>query len=412
MTVTERYWQALAGEKLQVHHRGRHPESVLPSHGKELLRARALPRLARPRGALDRVHRRRATGTDVTFARRRRHAIGPTATPIQVYGAWHCGNDFCTWGAERNLTEFDSKNHWLIDRGDGRPSVNLVVLSFVHPYRLLKKTTDAQTLNGIPRGMTPAIVNYFKSRGIRVMLSIGGITYVSAWNQALAENATQLGLNAAEVASTLGVGIEIDYEERPPAGHDAAAGVHRRLPLGASLRRDGRESSRPADDRPGGGGSLADRPDDQGDEGLASDGPAGAGLRQRDGPVKATDGRGGNGELAGTHRRQAAVRTADSAAGAGEVHRQPVHRRRRQGHFPSASTTPSRCSPRRGASWRACFPTERGSLRACSATCSGPRSDRPREGSGRCRPIRARTGTGAGATALNVPIPMPALRTQ
>jgi hypothetical protein len=45
------------------------------------------------------------------------------------------------------------------------------------------------------------------------MLSIGGITYVSAWNQALAENATQLGLNAAEVASTLGVGIEIDYEE-------------------------------------------------------------------------------------------------------------------------------------------------------------------------------------------------------
>jgi hypothetical protein len=61
-------------------------------------------------------------------------------------------------------------------RGDGRPSVNLVVLSFVHPYRLLKKTTDAQTLNGIPRGMTPAVINYFKSRGVRVMLSIGGIT--------------------------------------------------------------------------------------------------------------------------------------------------------------------------------------------------------------------------------------------
>jgi hypothetical protein len=104
-------------------------------------------------------------------------------------------------------------NRWLIDRGDGRPSVNLVVLSFVHPYRLLKKTTDAQTLNGIPRGMTPTIINYFKSRGVRVMLSIGGITYVSAWNQALAENATQLGLNAAEAAGTLGVGVEIDYEE-------------------------------------------------------------------------------------------------------------------------------------------------------------------------------------------------------
>ena len=142
-----------------------------------------------------------------------RHAIDPVGSPIQIYGSWHCGSDYCTWGTERDLAEFDSKNHWLIDRGDGRPSVNLVVLSFVHPYRLLKKTTDAQTLNGIPRGMTPAIVNYFKSRGIRVMLSIGGITYVSAWNQALAENAAQLGANAAEVANALGVGIEIDYEE-------------------------------------------------------------------------------------------------------------------------------------------------------------------------------------------------------
>ena len=45
------------------------------------------------------------------------------------------------------------------------------------------------------------------------MLSIGGITYVDPWNQALAANATQLGLNAAEVAQRLGVGIEIDYEE-------------------------------------------------------------------------------------------------------------------------------------------------------------------------------------------------------
>lgn len=48
---------------------------------------------------------------------------------------------------------------------------------------------------------------------MRVMLSIGGITYVDAWNQALATNATQLGLNAAAVATRLGVGIEIDYEE-------------------------------------------------------------------------------------------------------------------------------------------------------------------------------------------------------
>jgi hypothetical protein len=137
---------------------------------------------------------------------------GP-ATPPQIYGAWHCGNDACTWSTVRSVSEFDSKNHWLIDRGDGRPSVNLVILSFVHPLKLLNQTTDAGTLNGVPRGMTAEIVNYFKSRNIRVMLSIGGITYTDAWNQALAQNPTQFGLNAAAVAQQLGVGIEIDYEE-------------------------------------------------------------------------------------------------------------------------------------------------------------------------------------------------------
>src|ERR687884_102082 len=135
-----------------------------------------------------------------------------TATPISVYGAWHCGNDACVWGSVRDMTEFDSKNHWLIDRGDGVPSVNLVILSFVHPLKLLNKTTDAQTLNGVPRRMTAEVVNYFKSKNVRVMLSIGGITYVDAWNQALASNPTQLGLNAAALAKSLGVGIEIDYE--------------------------------------------------------------------------------------------------------------------------------------------------------------------------------------------------------
>src|SRR5919206_2395695 len=137
------------------------------------------------------------------------------ATPVSVYGAWHCGNDACTWASVRDMTDFDQKNHWLIDRADGSglPSVNLVVLSFVQPLKLLNKTTDAQTLNGVPRGMTAEVVNYFKSRQVRVMLSIGGITCVDAWNQALATNPTQLGLNAADAAQRLGVGIEINYEE-------------------------------------------------------------------------------------------------------------------------------------------------------------------------------------------------------
>ncbi|MEU2509808.1 hypothetical protein ABZ621_34625 [Streptomyces sp. NPDC007863] len=135
------------------------------------------------------------------------------AAPVQIYGAWHCGDDYCTWSTERDLAEFDAKNHWLIDRGDGRPSVNLVVLSFVEPLKLLRRTTDAGTVNGVPAGMTREIVEYFTSRGVRVMLSIGGITYTDEWDAALAEDPTRLGLNAAAVAADLGVGIEIDYEQ-------------------------------------------------------------------------------------------------------------------------------------------------------------------------------------------------------
>lgn len=132
---------------------------------------------------------------------------------ISVYGVWHAGNDYCTWATAPNMTEFDRDNRWIIDRGDGVPSVNLVVLSFVNPLKLLQKTTDAQTSSGIPIGMTLAVVDYFQSRGVRVMLSIGGITYTGDWNKALGSNAAQLGRNAAEAAHRLNVGIEIDYEE-------------------------------------------------------------------------------------------------------------------------------------------------------------------------------------------------------
>src|SRR5579859_132632 len=68
-------------------------------------------------------------------------AVGPdsasAATQIQVYGTWLCGTDECTWAASPNMAAFDSENHWLIDRGDGTPSVNLVVLAFVNPLKLL-----------------------------------------------------------------------------------------------------------------------------------------------------------------------------------------------------------------------------------------------------------------------------------
>lgn len=142
-------------------------------------------------------------------------AVAPAASAaaqIQVYGAWLCGTDECTWGSVPSMTTFDSDNHWLIDRGDGTPSVNLVVLAFANPLKLLDKTTDSGDVNGVPAGMTSTVVNYFTSHGVRVMLSVGGATYTSSWDTALSQNPAQLGLNAAAVAAQLGVGIEIDYE--------------------------------------------------------------------------------------------------------------------------------------------------------------------------------------------------------
>jgi hypothetical protein len=140
-------------------------------------------------------------------------AVSAAATPPQVYGAWQCSNDACTWATVRDMTDFDQANHWLVDRGDGRPSVNLVVLSFVNPLTLLNATTNSGNTDGVPVGMNQAVVDYFTSHGIRVMLSIGGITYTDDWNTALAQNATLLGQKAAALASRLGVGIEIDYEQ-------------------------------------------------------------------------------------------------------------------------------------------------------------------------------------------------------
>ena len=142
-----------------------------------------------------------------------RPAAAAAPTPVQVYGSWHCGNDACTWSTVRDMADFDTNNHWLVDRGDGRPSVNLVILAFVNPLRLLNQTNDAGDVAGVPRGMTPAVVSYFTSHGIRVMLSVGGITYTNDWDTALAQNGAQLGRNAAALALQLGVGIEIDYEE-------------------------------------------------------------------------------------------------------------------------------------------------------------------------------------------------------
>lgn len=134
-------------------------------------------------------------------------------TQMEIYGAWHCYSDACSWASVPDMTTFDTDNHWIIDRGNGSPSVNLVVLSFVNPMKLMNLTNDSTTVNGIPIGMTTAVVNYFQSKGIRVMMSIGGFSYTKYWDKALSNNPTQLGINAANAAKQFNVGMEIDYEK-------------------------------------------------------------------------------------------------------------------------------------------------------------------------------------------------------
>ena len=153
---------------------------------------------------------------------------GVTPQPLSIFGVWHCGNHYCDWSLERDTSpggEFDDANHWIIDRGNGSPSVNLVILSFLEPLELLNQTTNDAFVNGIPRGMTTDVVNYFKSRGIRVMLSMGGVTYTESWNIALTTDAAGLAELAIQAVESLGAdGMEIDWENGTP-DVDELAGI-------------------------------------------------------------------------------------------------------------------------------------------------------------------------------------------
>src|SRR5258708_23511090 len=134
-------------------------------------------------------------------------------TQLQVSGLWHCSIDACSWAAAPNMTTFDTQNHWIIDRGNGSPSVNLVVLTFVNPQKLMNLTTDSTDTKGIPNGINAAVVNYFESKGVRVMMSIGGLSYIKHSDKTPPTNPTQTGINTANAAKPLNVAIEIDYEK-------------------------------------------------------------------------------------------------------------------------------------------------------------------------------------------------------
>jgi len=142
---------------------------------------------------------------------------GGDPQPISIYGVWHCGNSFCDWSRERGMEEFDRANHWIIAGNDGQPAVNLVVLSFLEPMDLLAHAADEDRLAGVPVGMTPEIVGYFKAHDIRVLLSMGGVTYTGAWNQALVTNPIGLAEKAVAVVDALCAdGLEIDWENGRP----------------------------------------------------------------------------------------------------------------------------------------------------------------------------------------------------
>lgn len=172
---------------------------------------------------------------------------GGSGTPMSIYGVWHCGNHYCDWSLPRDTAagaEFDQANHWIIDRGDGTPSVNLVILSFLEPMKLLEQVTDENFLNGVPRGMTKDVVDYFKAHGIRVMVSMGGITYTDAWDTALTTDAAGLAMLSHQLVLDLGLdGFEIDWENGTPdaehlAGIETFIDTYRSLSGGGLLTMD------------------------------------------------------------------------------------------------------------------------------------------------------------------------------
>src|SRR5438132_7299902 len=132
---------------------------------------------------------------------------------MQVYGLWHCYTDACSWASVPDMTLFDTNNHWIMDRGDGHPSVNVVVLSFVNPAKVMNLTTDSGNVNGVPIGMNTAVVNYFQSNGGRGIMSIRGIIYTKDRTKALGTNPAQRGINDAHASKHCNFIMQIDYEK-------------------------------------------------------------------------------------------------------------------------------------------------------------------------------------------------------
>jgi len=101
----------------------------------------------------------------------------------------------------------------MVNRGNGSPTFNVVIFAFLDPLAIAQQTTDDKTTAGVPNGMTKKAIDFFKSKGIAVMFSIGGEVWSTdgRWDKALA-NPADLAHKVAVIAKQFGVGMEIDYE--------------------------------------------------------------------------------------------------------------------------------------------------------------------------------------------------------
>jgi len=127
-------------------------------------------------------------------------------TLSSVYAIWHCGSD-CAWTSKPDL----SSSAWILNRGDGKHTTDLVILSFMDPIALVNGQNTGGYTNGVPNGMIQSYT-YFTSQGIRVIFSIGGAAWSSRFVSALNQNAAQFAKNAAAAALKYNVGMEIDVE--------------------------------------------------------------------------------------------------------------------------------------------------------------------------------------------------------
>jgi len=120
-----------------------------------------------------------------------------------VLQVWYGGDDECNWAE----TASTSRISWILNRGDSKPTANVICFAFVQPSLLAASTS------GVPSAMISAI-SYFQNAGILVVLSIGGASYVGDFEDVLnsASSTQSLAENAASVASQYHVGIEIDFE--------------------------------------------------------------------------------------------------------------------------------------------------------------------------------------------------------